>query len=445
MKRTLMLVLSLAFIGAACTGGSEDATPTTVGNTAATTAGPDSGPATQTPATAPPASTPPVATTTPTPTADTKELQPSTVETTVELGDRWTATNLIDGDPTTEWQYDTMTERRVILSFRFDVPVSISAIEIHNLPNDSRFLRNHRIRGYNISACCSELAEIFGKLADSNTPQTIATFAGDFTGFVEFEITSTYAGEDVDDAAAFDELAVADIKFFGRRGPTQGEGVATGFCQFAATADGPHLAPLPGLDRLMADILPSLAPKHLGAALVKSVSDFQQALQLAPGEVRNDVATVAGYLATFTELLEEFAYDIRPITALGENDPRRVAIEQAGPAFLDAQDRLATYCDVSLEDALIQAAEAAGIAGGVPESLRPPSMTDSSYLDVGIWIVSTTATFDEVVAAYTESVGAPFITDPGQAIWNAEIDGNVRVVLVFDQGGSAFIQIIYFG
>jgi len=143
-----------------------------------------------------------------------EELQPSTVEASSELGTQWVAENLIDGNLATEWQDRSLSGRGAVLTFRFSQPVAITEIEIYNLPDDVRFRQNFRIRGYRITV--DDLSyEITGQLANVNTRQVIEV-ASISTRTLTLEVTTTYESEPVDDGVPFTELALADVRFFGR-------------------------------------------------------------------------------------------------------------------------------------------------------------------------------------------------------------------------------------
>ena len=227
---------------------------------------------------------------------------------------------------------------------------------------------------------------------------------------------------------------------------------AVNFCAFAARSNGPNLAPIPGLVRLIVDMAGSLSPDNFRAAMAGYFADFEDARDIAPDEIRDDTSAVVGYLVASNELIDEFDGDI---TGIDDNDPRVLALDEAGEAFFGALERLETYCDVDLEAALNDVADAAGIPDGLPDLLVPPAMTDSSYGGIGGWIVATDATFDEVVAAYSKVMGEPFFNDlllegpEGQslvqAVWNIEIDAKLRAVVVFGQGDDVSIQIFYVG
>ena len=142
------------------------------------------------------------------------ELQPSSVEASSELGTQWRAENLIDGNLATEWQDRSLSGRGATLTFRFSQPAAISEIEIYNLPEDARFRQNHRIQGFRITV--DDLSyEITGRLANVNTRQVIQVASID-TRTLTLEVTSTYESESIDGSVPFTELALADVRFFGR-------------------------------------------------------------------------------------------------------------------------------------------------------------------------------------------------------------------------------------
>ena len=143
-----------------------------------------------------------------------EELQPSSVEASSELGPDWAAQNLIDNNLATEWQDRSLAGRGAKLTFRFSQPVQIDEIEIYNLPNDERFRQNYRIRGYRITV--DDLSfDITGQLNNVNTRQLIQV-ASISTRTLELEVTTTYESEAVADGVPFTELALADVRFFGR-------------------------------------------------------------------------------------------------------------------------------------------------------------------------------------------------------------------------------------
>ena len=154
------------------------------------------------------------ATTTTTSSPPVEELSPQTVDASTELGTQFRAENLIDGSLATEWQDRSLSGDGATLTFRFSEPVAINEIEIYNIPEETRFRQNHRIRGYIITM--DDLSfPIPGELENVNTRQVISVATVE-TLRLTIEVTSTYPSEAVDGGIPFTELAVADIRFFGR-------------------------------------------------------------------------------------------------------------------------------------------------------------------------------------------------------------------------------------
>jgi hypothetical protein len=141
------------------------------------------------------------------------ELSPTNIEASSELNDTYAAANLIDGDTTTEWQDQGLRGVGAVLTFEFSQPVAIKEIEIRNLPDNDRFRQNYRIRGFKISVDDIPF-EIADQLEDRNTPQRI-TVASVATNVLTLEVTSVYSAEATGENPPFNELAVADIRFFG--------------------------------------------------------------------------------------------------------------------------------------------------------------------------------------------------------------------------------------
>ena len=141
------------------------------------------------------------------------ELTPTAVRASSELNDTYSAENLLDGDPNTEWQDQGLRGVGATLTFEFSQPVAISEIEIRNLVDDNRFRQNYRIRGFKIIV--DDLPfDLSDQLEDTNTPQRIQV-ASLQTRVLTIEVTSLFAAEASGESAPFNELALADVRFFG--------------------------------------------------------------------------------------------------------------------------------------------------------------------------------------------------------------------------------------
>ncbi len=141
-----------------------------------------------------------------------KELFASSVDASSFLAG-WEPENLIDGDPSTHWNDESLHGTGAVLTFTFSDPVSITEIELQNLLDDEGFKRNYKIQGYLITT--DDLTVDFsGRLDNVNDPQRIP-IASLGTRVVTIQVMSTYPAESAGDKPPFDELALLSVQFFG--------------------------------------------------------------------------------------------------------------------------------------------------------------------------------------------------------------------------------------
>ena len=141
------------------------------------------------------------------------ELTPNRVTASSELAG-FEAENLIDDDPANSWNDASLKGEGAELTFFFLEPVQISQIVIQNVEDNDRFLRNYRIEGLEITL--DDLGvPIIRTLEDTTAQQTIDINTLETTNVV-MRVTSTYEAQPVGTRTPFEELAVQEIKFFGR-------------------------------------------------------------------------------------------------------------------------------------------------------------------------------------------------------------------------------------
>jgi len=146
------------------------------------------------------------------PAAAVVEIFPTSVEAS-SYANGFDPENLIDGDPTTDWNDDSARGVDAWLKFTFASPVRITEIELQNLLDDERFKRNYKIQGYLITTDDLSI-EISGRLSNTNDPQRIP-IASVGTTELTIEIKSTYPAEPAGDKPPFNELALQSVRFFG--------------------------------------------------------------------------------------------------------------------------------------------------------------------------------------------------------------------------------------
>ncbi len=145
--------------------------------------------------------------------ADTTQITPTQVS-GPQLSDGFGTANLIDDDLDSEWQVNQATSP-LVLEFRFAQPVSIRYIEVYNIAEQDRFLRNYRIQGYKITVDDLPGVENRNTLKDlAGGPQRIDIASIDTTTLT-IEVLSNFPSSAIGDQPAFEELALAEIKFWG--------------------------------------------------------------------------------------------------------------------------------------------------------------------------------------------------------------------------------------
>jgi hypothetical protein len=160
------------------------------------------------------AATTTVPSTTTTTIVDISEITPTEVTASAELSAGFAASNVIDGDLQTEWQVNH-AQSPLTLEFRFAQPVQIRYIELYNITDQDRFLRNYRINGYKITVDDLPGVENRNTLQDlAGGPQRV-DIASVETTTLTIEVLSNYPSQAIGDQPAFEELVVAEVKFWG--------------------------------------------------------------------------------------------------------------------------------------------------------------------------------------------------------------------------------------
>lgn len=156
-------------------------------------------------------------TSTPAPTVQTtpvsEQLAVAEVLASSSFNDRLGPHNLVDGDATTYWNDASAQGVGAELTFVFDAPVMTTEVVVQNVVDASAFARNYRVRGYEIVVGGVPVAD--GELADTQDAQRIALATPTTATEVTFRVISTFAGTAVGSLAAFDELAIAEVEFYG--------------------------------------------------------------------------------------------------------------------------------------------------------------------------------------------------------------------------------------
>lgn len=149
-------------------------------------------------------------------TAPIQELVPITVRCSSELNDDTLAcTNLIDGTADA-WNDAGLEGQGAQMVFTFDEPVALAQIHVINVGDATRFRRNYRIRGVEIDVDDLPGLPVPAELPNANDRPHVVSIETTGTTQVTVRVVSTWPAEAID-GTAFDELAVEEIQFWGRR------------------------------------------------------------------------------------------------------------------------------------------------------------------------------------------------------------------------------------
>lgn len=143
-------------------------------------------------------------------------LEVSSVSASSSYSENLGPDNLIDNDPTSYWNDASLHGDGAELTFEFSSPVAIDSLLIQSPADEASFIRNYRVRGYEITT--DDLpTPITGDLADSREAETIA-IASSSTSRLILRITSTYEPRPFQGQPPFEELAIAEVTFIGTSG-----------------------------------------------------------------------------------------------------------------------------------------------------------------------------------------------------------------------------------
>lgn len=139
-------------------------------------------------------------------------IAPASVEGSSQL-EGYEAARLIDGDVATYWNDQSARGVGAELVFVFAQPVALSEMELSNISDRGPFRQNYRIKDIEVTVDDLELQLTF-TVPDSMDPYRI-TLDTLRTTRLTLRVLSTYPGEPVGDSPAFDELGLAEVRFFG--------------------------------------------------------------------------------------------------------------------------------------------------------------------------------------------------------------------------------------
>jgi hypothetical protein len=153
--------------------------------------------------------------TTPTslPTTPIGPLTPIAVDCNPPSSELFPCEALIDGDPATSWNAID-GGIGVEITFLFAPPAQITEMIIQNVEDECRFLRNHRMKGIEVSI--NDLTQTIVKELDDSRDLQRVDIRSIGTSSLTIRINSGYPGQTCDGKEPYFEMAAQDVYFFGR-------------------------------------------------------------------------------------------------------------------------------------------------------------------------------------------------------------------------------------
>lgn len=132
-----------------------------------------------------------------------------------ELAESLSCDHIFDGDDSTYWNDASAKGQGAKIEVTFAQPYALQTIVFKNVTDDTKFTMNYKVKGFRIDFDDLPDAPFIDQLDDSNRAQPIAVTSYSTTQLT-FNVTSAYESRSVDGATPYNELAIAEIEFWGR-------------------------------------------------------------------------------------------------------------------------------------------------------------------------------------------------------------------------------------
>ena len=144
-----------------------------------------------------------------------QQILPISISCSSEYNTNLGCENLID-DTDTYWNDASLRGEDAWIRVTFVSPVALESIQITNVEDEEKFRRNYRVRAVEIYADDNPDIPIPGEIPNANDRIHSVTTATNHTLELEIRVTSTWPSEPLGGGQAFDELAIQDLRFWGR-------------------------------------------------------------------------------------------------------------------------------------------------------------------------------------------------------------------------------------
>lgn len=197
--------------------------------------------------------------------------------------------------------------------------------------------------------------------------------------------------------------------------------------EIEASVSGSEFCRLISQDQESSEELDYSDPEQLEAGFTESIERLEEAARLSPDDLQDDMELILERFQDFSAALEDADWDL---FAVSDADARVTAMEQ--PEVIEALNRVSDECllagtaggdtdDTPDGDAIV--------SGTIPDVLLPPQAGEV-LAESPLFTIGTSATYDELVAYYTDVFGSMSSESDEQATFLGQIEGEQTAVWV---------------
>lgn len=144
-----------------------------------------------------------------------EQIAPISISCSTEYNANLACENLIDGEDT-YWNDASLKGEDAWIKVIFVNPVALESVQIVNVGNEEKFRRNYRVRAVEIEASDLPGVPFVSEIDNANDRPLSVSTPTNHTLELEIRVTATYASEPLGGSQAFDELAIQELRFWGR-------------------------------------------------------------------------------------------------------------------------------------------------------------------------------------------------------------------------------------
>lgn len=144
-----------------------------------------------------------------------EQVAPISITCSTEYNANLACENLIDGEDT-YWNDASLKGEDAWIKVNFVNPVALESVQIVNVRNEEKFRRNYRVRAVEVEADDLPGVPFVSEIDNANDRPLSVSTPTNHTLELEIRITATYPSEPLGGNQAFDELAIQELRFWGR-------------------------------------------------------------------------------------------------------------------------------------------------------------------------------------------------------------------------------------